>query len=921
VAEWKRQRAGDKQMRGHRETPSIKRMILTFQSFSMRASMSSALLIFLATAVVSASPETDVADSGLAVEPYGTVLSFDFEQDEDREPDGLPDDWNRRRGPGFPSYVDCEIDEQHSHVGDQSLHVTVNGGKFAYYSPFQREVARINPEFNYMFRGFIRTERLTNDYALFTVSFLNSRRQRVQRFETKAVSGTHAKWVQLELGPLKPDPEVRYVVIGCHVDHRANDDIKGDVWFDGIWLGKMPRLTLMPDAHDHFLTPDNDIVIDAAVSGLESSSQFELQLSLSDVAGEILEQKSWKLDSSNGGASLSDTGGQEIDWKIAARQHGCYFVRADLKRDQQTVQSTETTLVISEPAQSRPTGEFGWSLDSGPGLLSADDLALVAYEAGIHWVKIPVWSSMHEEYATNPAEMTRLLEGLYDRSISTVGLLNDPPRVIRNQFAKDWTGISEIFALPPDFWGPSLEPVLARYGSTIEYWQLGGDTDTSFSSSKQLPETIKQITTQFDQIGRNSKIGLQWPWPAAYPIPTEIRNLFVTIGNEDGLSLEQLEEVFSDKTSENAKHWTMLRPLPLKQPLMNRASTLIRQMVMARLKGSNGIFLSGVLDGDRGLLHDDGAPTPLFLPFRTTAMNLRGAKHLGSFQLPDSPTNYVFERDKSVIVVFPGDKPFSADLNLGDTVERVDMWGRRSPLSRESGKHHVESEGEPVFCTGGSEAIARWRLEAGFEKGVIPAEYGGHPDAIVGRNTWPQGVKGTVSLQIPRDWEVTPDSWDIELAAGESFRLPTTIKLPQNASLGTAEVVISFAITSDRRRTFDVHRSLEVGLGDVIVDVYTKPLPDGQLLIEQYVSNRTQPLDVMNFRCTLSVSGHKSQTEYVTNVGEEKDRKEYKLPNAQSLLGHELWLNLEQIGGRRNLNKRLIIGDDWKTAPDTSATP
>ena len=35
-----------------------------------------------------------------------------------------------------------------------------------------------------------------------------------------------------------PIPEVRYVVIGCHVDHRANDDIKGDVWFDGLWLGK-----------------------------------------------------------------------------------------------------------------------------------------------------------------------------------------------------------------------------------------------------------------------------------------------------------------------------------------------------------------------------------------------------------------------------------------------------------------------------------------------------------------------------------------------------------------------------------------------------------------------------------------------------------------------------------------------------------
>ena len=876
--------------------------------------MSNALLILLAATAVSVSPDAVGPDQEQSKQqPYGTVLSFDFEADEDREPDGLPDDWNRRRGPGFPSYVACEIDEKHSHIGDQSLHVKVNGGKVAYYSPFNQKVAQIDPRFNYQFRGFIRTERLKHDYALFTVSFLNSRRQRIQRFETRAVTGTHAEWVPLELGPLKPDPEVRYVVIGCHVDHLADDDINGDVWFDGIWLGKRPRLTLMPDAHDHFLTPDKDIVINAEVSGLESNSLFELQLSLRDVAGEVLEQKSWVLTANGERFSSEGVSGQKIGWKIAARQHGCYFVQATLHRDKQTVQSNETTLVISEPAQSRPTGEFGWSLSSGLGPLTPDELSLVAYEAGIHWVKIPVWSSMHEESATSPVELTRLLEGLYDRSISVVGLLSDPPRTIRSQFAKDWTGTSEIFALPPEFWGPSIEPVLARYGSTIEYWQLGGDTDTSFSNSKDLLETIEQVTSQFDQLGRNSKIGVQWPWPAATPVPTGIRNLFTTIGNEDGLTLEEIQQIFSDKNSETAEHWTMLRPLPLEHSLKVRAGTLIRQMVMARLKGSKGIFLSGVLDGNRGLLNDDGAPTPLFLPFRTTAMNLRGARHLGSFQLPGAPSNHVFERDKSIIVVFPGETPFSTDLNLGDAVEHIDMWGRRSKLPRHGEKHHVTSNGEPVFCTGCSEAMARWRLEAGFESGVIPAEYGGHPDAIVGRNTWPHGVNGTVSLKIPRDWEAKPSSWDIELAAGESFRLPTTINLPQSASLGTAEVVISFAITSDRRRTFDVHRSLEVGLGDVIVDVYTKPLPDGQLLIEQYVSNRTQPLDIMNFRCTLSVSGHKSQTEYVTKLGADKDRKEYKLPNAQSLLGHELWLNLEQIGGRRNLNKRLIIGDDWKT--------
>jgi ABC-type oligopeptide transport system ATPase subunit len=45
--------------------------------------------------------------------------------------------------------------------------------------------------------------------ALVSVSFLNSKRQRVQRFLTQPVTGTHRDWVQVRLGPLLPDPESR----------------------------------------------------------------------------------------------------------------------------------------------------------------------------------------------------------------------------------------------------------------------------------------------------------------------------------------------------------------------------------------------------------------------------------------------------------------------------------------------------------------------------------------------------------------------------------------------------------------------------------------------------------------------------------------------------------------------------------------
>ncbi|MDA1163696.1 MAG: hypothetical protein O3B13_11395 [Planctomycetota bacterium] len=879
--------------------------------------MSNSIFTLLALTAIGVPPDAPPVASFDSPSAAVTVLSFDFEDDEDRDVDGLPDDWNRRRGPGFPGYVRCEIDPEHSHVGDQSLHVKVNGGQVAYFSPFNQELARIEPEFNYFFRGFIRTEHLQHDAAVYTVSFLNSRRQRVQRFVTRPVSGTHASWVPLSLGPLSPHPDVRYVVIGCHVLHGEDQDIRGDVWFDGIWLGKLPRLSLMNRGRDHFLTPHREIVINAKVSGLDSESVFDLHMSLFDVSGKTLAQNSWSLQQESSKTSAAGDRTRIVPWKLPAHEHGCYFVRAFLEREGHRLQASETTLIVSDPALSRPSGEFGWSLSNGLGRLDTKELAFIAHESGIHWLKLPVWSSLYDEGTTGPVELTKFLSELSDRSISVVGLLNDPPKVIRKQFAKQWAGISEVFVLPSAFWQPSLEPVLARYGSTIEYWQLGGDTDSSFVGIKNLEENIRVVKTEFDKIGRNSKIGIQWPWPSSYPVPGEVRNLVSTIGNPEGLSLDEIQQVFDGEKSEVSERWAMLRPAPLELPVADRASTLVRQMVMARLKGSQGIFLSGVVDGERGLLNEDGAPTPMFLPFRTTALSLSGATHLGSFQLPDSPANYVFERDKQVVVVFPGDSPVNAELNLGDNIEHIDMWGRRHTLQALNGKHQVVTDGTPVFCTGCSEAMARWRLETGFESGKLPAEYGGHSDAIVGRNTFPQGVNGTVSLNTPKDWEANPSSWEIELAAGEAFRLPMTIKLPQTASLGAADVVISFSINSDRRRNFDIHRSLEVGLGDLIVDVVTKPLPDGQLLIEQIVTNRTQPKEIMSFRCTLSVSGHKSQTEYVTKLGEEKDRKEYKLPNAQSLFGQDLWLNLEQIGGRRNLNKRLIIGDDWKAKTTT----
>jgi len=864
------------------------------------------------------------AEARIEVDPYAAateVIRFSFEESDDVIADFLPDDWVRRRGAGFPSYVNCRIDQEEGLAGTQSLRVDVNGGRLTYYSPFNTQRGHIDPAFNYVFRGFVRTQGLQHDAALFSISFLNSRRQRLQRFTTRPVSGTHKDWVKLEFGPMTPHPDARFVVLGCHVVHGADQDISGHVWFDDLWLGRLPRLTLISEVRRHYLEPRAPIEVDAVVSGLEPGIDFRLVMSLTDVDGTVQEENVWPLKVPSGGQSGKLEQTRSIIWSLAPRENGCYQVQAHLERDQSLMLLSQTTLVVMDSSRARPRGEFGWSLPHGSGHFDTQDLAWIAGQAGVNWVKIPLWKSVHGEGEMSPTMATELIERLSDRSISIVGLLSDPPSSVRNQFVQDWAGISEVFVLNPDFWRPSIEPVLARYGSIVEYWQLGDDRDFSFAGLDGLDTTIGRVKREFDRIGRNSRIGVQWPAGADHPVPIRIRDLFVTVGGtplSDGD--HSRAEGHHQQVAGASEQWTLLTPQPADVPLNDRANTLVREMIATRLRGVSGIFLADAFNSATGILNTDGSPTPLFLPWRTAALELRGAKHLGSFQLPNQPENLVFERDGKVTMVLPAATTEPISINLGDTIEEVDVWGHRTVVPRQSGRHVIAPGDSPRFLTGCSEAMARWRLETGFEKGRIPSEYGGHRDAIIGRNTFGQGIRGTVSLKLPRDWEADPAQWPLELAAGESFRLPTTIHLPQTASLGNSEVVITFDISTDRQRVFDIYRTFEVGLGDVVVDVTDKILPDGRLEIEQIVTNNTQPSEQLSFKCTLSVSGHKSQTQFVTRLGADRDRKIYYLPHADSLQGQELWLNLEQIGGRRNLNKRLIIGERDDSITDPMAT-
>jgi hypothetical protein len=859
-----------------------------------------------------------IAVSGGEHDPFSGAdyfLRYNFENEADLDFDGQPDDWSKRRGPKFPSYATAGIDDtQGESESHRSLRFKANGGSAIMYSPPEP----IDPLHSYVIQGYIRTEKLQHNAALISVSFLNHKRQRVQRFLGRPVSGTHRGWIAVKLGPFAPTQDVRFVVIGCHLVRGKKMDIEGSAWFDNLSVGRLPQLWLDSNFHTPFVKRDATVIITSSVSGLDAGRNYRLHVQLMNSAGQLKQENYFPIQTTTQkqDESIPTTARRLLkDWKLESQDYGYYRVRSTLERDSEVVLHKESSFAVMDiVGQEKFSGEFGWSVSNTAHTMPAEKLADIAVEAGISWLKYPLWQSVLAKNEDQPARIVQMFNLLSQRGITPVGLLNDPPPVLRRQFARSWSGISEIFTMPSSFWSPSLEPVIARYSSTVRYWQIGGDSDASFVGMSRLPATVANVKREFDRIGRDTRIGLHWEWDVPLPSRTEMPHTFLSLGSRQPLTGPELTEKLASSRRSDLPRWVLLKPLAKsKHEPEERSADLVKRMVAAKIGGADAIFAYDVFDAEYGLMHRNGSPTLLFLPWRTTALALQGAEYLGSFNLTGNSENFAFSRGDEVVLVVWNDKPTIEKVYLGEKVTATDVWGgqQRIPVDRKTKQQVINVGPTPLVIRGCSKAVARWRMAVQFEKGRLASRTGGQNEAILGENTFPQGISGEAVLNVhrrAREWEVDPSRWALHMGAQEQFRLPLLLTLPHDASQGDERLSIDFSITADRPYHFRVYRPLHVGLGDVQLQVFEKKLEDGRLEIEQIMVNNTS--DVLNFRCSLFVPGHRRQKQVVTKLGNGQDRKFYYVANYKALGTETLRIRAEEVGGRRVLNNHWIIGQN-----------
>ncbi|MGO8750842.1 MAG: NEW3 domain-containing protein [Thermoguttaceae bacterium] len=893
------------------------------------------------------------------------VFHTRFDRAADINYDGWPDGWTRRRGLGFPPYVRIEIRNEAAPGGGRALAIALDGAGGIAYSP----PVAVEPDYDLVAQAFVKTEGVAHDRAWLSLTLRDAEHRTLESFTSEKVGQT-AGWQKLCLGPVSPKSNlVRSAVLGLHLEPGDREDLKATARFAELQLCRLPQLTLTLNRPLHFFTTEDKVAATCQVSNplpngdpvvfelldenARTIARCERRLSPLAEAGPQMSAEASALvrgGSATRGGKVDPSRGNSTTRRVSVAQWsppipgpGFYRLAVTMKAAGQTVGRRERTLVVAEPSGNRSGGEFGWTLSRGNRPLGLPLLADLIAQAGIRWVKYPLWI----EAETKESEISQLIEfrqRLALREIEMIGLLDQPPAPLRKRFAKGIPPTAvDLFAAGPEIWGPSLEPALSHMGALVRWWQVGADEDTSFVGYSGAAAKLAAVKASLDRLGPGVSMGMGWDWKDPLPKPEQaprkvaaealpqpagkpaVRTVvaaahvqtpsriappwrFVSLAADPAISERELAGYLEATQRWGVRRLVTLDPQPRtgRRPA-DRAADFARRMIVAKARGAEGIFARDPFNTERGLMNDDGTPGELFLPWRTVAGTLGGAKPLGSIELPGGSTNYVFARGRDAAMALWNGHPVQETIDFGDDVRQVDLWGRPQTISGPTSQRAIEVGPLPTLVTGLNRAVAAWCAGLVVEHDRLPSVAGRrHKNQFQVANRFERGVEGSVELIGPQDWTVTPRRSTFRLAAGEVLKQPLSITLPPNATAGPHTIRADFHIQAGPAYHFSVRRTIHVGLDDLRVEIATHLDDSGDLKVTQRVMNETD--HKVNFRCRLFAPDRRVVSSEIRSAARGCETRVYHLANGGELLGKTLWLEAEDMDGPRVLNYRFVAG-------------
>jgi len=850
-------------------------------------------------------PDLSVVESG----DFYTAYRCDYGETLDQNYDNWPDYWFRHEGPRYPLYVKAEIVGEASPDSPRSMRVFLDGGSFAASSPG----FPISSLFSYQIDLWVKTQNLVNDRVWVSYVIMDSRDKPVATFRSRPLGET-PRWTLLQLGPFEIDvPSAAKATVELHVEADVISDVNAEVWFGGIRVHRMPSLkTELDQALGLYRLPSQPVV-NCQVSGIRDPDT-PLDITVLNAQEEAIQKVTLHLDyrkAEGMEVSSSDpvfrdqqvlTG--QIQWNPAPLNPGFYWLIAKVPWKDNLFREIRRPFVVMETGSGTTVTSFGWSLPQGAEPLGTRRLGELITQSGVGWVKFPVWFDEQTPPATLQ-DVCTLLDRLDNRGIKIIGVLVPPPSVRQSLPPATPNQTVGVLLADKKYWEPSLILSFVKTASMVQFWQIGGDEEHIAATDATLHRCFNQLKEALGQVVAEVRLGVPWRWLEP---PPQTTMAFVSLSQEPPLTAAELEGYLTRDliVSKDVFALVELRPLDRQHySISARVQDLVLRM--ATLRRAPGVigFHPDPFHPDYGLLYPNGAPADLYLPWRTTAEAIGEGQYLGSVLLPGGSSNLIFARGEEGLMLVWNDRSVKENLYLGDEVRITDVWGATVPHENTPEGQLFSVDQWPRFVHGVSIPVARWRQEAGIAITRLPSVYGvPHRNRLRWQNTFDRPVSGEVTIVTKPGWLVTPNRFQFHLTRGEKTEREFTVTLPFDAEAGPQPVRLDYRVGTDRVSQFSSYHFVEVGLGDVYVEVTTRLDESGDLIVQQVLVNDTT--DVVSFRCELFVPDRRRQFCLIQGQAPGRNVQTYRFPNGEELIGKTLWLRAEEIGGNRILNYRVV---------------
>jgi hypothetical protein len=912
------------------------------------------LAFWLVAASLNAAPRRNLDEVAI----FECIFTDEFDLNYDRWPDG----WHRRVDEDHPPYVDISIVDDPTATGGRALRMQLDGSNASLQTPR----IPVLPKFSYRLRFAIKIERVEQSAVAAAIDLFDDEGKLLQTIRSERLRSTDG-WIDYEFDPFQPvDSTVAYAQIRFDAKRGRRGDLHAQIFIDDITLARLPSMIVTTDSPLNVYEDPTQVSVTCTLSGIREQNpiiRFQLldatRYVFYDDEGEdkTIQARLITEDTRTAhdivgvkGNLIAGYEGQHT-WYPKIETSGYYKIRVQmisadgqesLSEQERELYKRDISIVVLPPGvRKSKQGEFGWSMPIGRWPLSRDLVSQLVSQAGIHWLKAPVWFD-----ANRPEQgeaIIQFAERLAASEIEVVGLIEDPT-VVRTDRShlNDTSNIASLMLADKSVWQPFYEHVMARLSLRIRWWQLGSDGDYSLKDFPDLPRKLSDIRAGLFRFGQDSKLGIGWRWPLGQELESLGQNVveanpswdFEQFAAKVPLSADGLTDVMQKTPRTSALRWVNISLGPEHSIDNTVASTdnelrvrhearireFVKQIITAKKSGADGIFISNVFTGSSGVMNIDGTPGELFLPWRTAASVLGGARYIGRIELPMGSPNHVFQReDGELVMVVWNTQAVVENLYLGESIQQLDVWGNRSTPEGDGHRSAIAVTSLPSYVLGLNNAVTRWRMAVQFESNHVPSVFAReHLNSLSLVNHFRQGVGGTVKINVPTQlvpdagdvlasssekWRITPETLELRLGPGEAASMPFSIYLDE-ATYGEKRVQIDLEIEADRQYKFSVWRSIHVGLGDIQIDVTSQLDENGRLIVNQWMQN--SGLNPTDFRCLLYAPPRRRKRTQVFMLGPDGDKKEYVYENGAELLGREFKLRVEEINGQRVLIHRFI---------------